>query len=102
MALMRISDRRLTDKVYTDENLLGTWGAIDALPNYANTASPIASSFLGAEGQNVSLAGATGGGAKVDKAIANIGQSHVLTQGDAEWHLQGNGGSGGAAPRLVE
>jgi hypothetical protein len=54
MALMRHSDRRLTDKVYTDENLLGTWGAIDSLPDYAKAASPIASLFLGAEGQSVS------------------------------------------------
>jgi hypothetical protein len=29
------SDRRLTDKIYTDENLLGTWAAFDALPNFA-------------------------------------------------------------------
>ena len=43
MALMRHSDRRLTDKIYTDENLLGTWSAIDALPNYAERASQIAS-----------------------------------------------------------
>jgi integrase len=35
MALMRHSDRRLTDKIYTDENLLGTWAAFDSLPNYA-------------------------------------------------------------------
>jgi len=98
MALMRHSDRRLTDKVYTDENLLGTWGAIDALPSYA-TPSSIASSFLGAEGQSVSMAGATSGGAKVDRTIEKIGQSHVLTQSGTQWHLQGNGGSGGARTR---
>jgi integrase len=36
MSLMRHSDRRLTDKIYTDENLLGTWAAFDTLPNYGN------------------------------------------------------------------
>jgi hypothetical protein len=34
IALMRPGDRRLTDKIYTDENLLGTWSAIDALPMF--------------------------------------------------------------------
>jgi integrase len=99
MALMRHSDRRLTDKVYTDENLLGTWGAIDSLPNYANAASSIASSFLGAEGQSVSLAVANAGEMKVNETPANIGQSHILTQGVAAWHLRESGGSGGARTR---
>jgi hypothetical protein len=35
MSLMRHSGRRLTDKIYADENLLGTWAAFDTLPNYA-------------------------------------------------------------------
>ena len=54
MALMRHSDRRLTDKIYTDENLLGTWSAFDSLPNYGERASQIASQILVAAGQNVS------------------------------------------------
>jgi integrase len=51
MSLMRHSDRRLTDKIYTDENLLGTWTAFDALPNYSERSSQIASQILGARGQ---------------------------------------------------
>lgn len=50
-ALVRHSDRRLTDKIYTDENLLGTWAAFDTLPNYTKRASQI----LVASGQTESL-----------------------------------------------
>ena len=69
MALMRHSDRRLTDKVYTDENLLGTWSAIDSLPSYAAGASRIASQILGATSQIVSLPVATSGGKKWIKPL---------------------------------
>ena len=34
MALMRHSDRRLTDKVYTDENMLATGAAVESLPSF--------------------------------------------------------------------
>ena len=34
MMLMRHSDRRLTDQIYTDENLLGTRSAIEAVPSF--------------------------------------------------------------------
>jgi len=30
---------RLTDEIYTDENLLGTWAAFDSLPNFTERAS---------------------------------------------------------------
>jgi len=99
MSLMRHSDRRLTDKVYTDENLLGTWAAFDALPNYSERASQIASQILGAEGQSESLAVTTSGGVKVVKTIANIGESHVLTPLVTSGHNIENGGSGGARTR---
>jgi len=62
MTLMRHSDRRLTDKIYTDENLLGTWAAFDALPNYAEQASQGASQELVAVSQNGSSAVTTNGG----------------------------------------
>jgi integrase len=55
MSLMRHCDRRLTDKVYTDENLLGTWAAFDTLPNYAERASLIASLVLGAGGSKTDI-----------------------------------------------
>src|SRR5208283_1866516 len=62
MTLMRHSDRRLTDKVYTDENLLGTSSAIEAIPSYANPASQGASQRMVATGQIVSQAVTLSGG----------------------------------------
>lgn len=58
---------------YTDENLLGNWGAIDSLPSYAAGASQIASQILGADGQNVSLAVATGNGVKSQNGVEKKG-----------------------------
>jgi integrase len=99
MALMRHSDRRLTDKIYTDENLLGTWAAFDSLPNYAEQASQIASQILGAKGLTVAKAVATGDGVIVIKAPDNIGESHVLALPGAKGQNTENGGSGGARTR---
>lgn len=48
--IMRHSDRRLTDKIYTDESLLGTAAAIDSLPTHLSEPSQIASQKLGASG----------------------------------------------------
>ncbi|MGH7943155.1 MAG: site-specific integrase, partial [Limisphaerales bacterium] len=79
MALMRHSDRRLTDKIYTDENLLGTWSAFDALPNYTERASQIASQILVANGQNESSAVTVNGGEKSGKSIVAIDESHAVT-----------------------
>lgn len=76
MTLMRHSDRRLTDKIYTDENLLGTWSAFDALPNY--TASQGASQKLVAVSQNGSSAVTTGDGEGNEKAIVNAGERHIV------------------------
>ena len=99
MALMRHSDRRLTDKIYTDENLLGTWSALDALPNYAERASQIASQVLVASGQSESLVVTTSGGNETHKSVANIGGSHILTLTVTTGQNAGNGGSGGARTR---
>ena len=99
MALMRHSDRRLTDKIYTDENLLGTWSAIDALPVFTEQASQGASQKLVAAGQNVSLAVTTSFGPEVVKTLVNIGDCHGLAQLDASGQNAGNGGSGGARTR---
>jgi len=99
MALMRHSDRRLTDKVYTDENLLGTSSAIDALPNYAERASQIASQILVANGPSESSPVATTSEEKAGKPVENIGQSHVLTLPVADSQNVKNGGSGGARTR---
>src|ERR1017187_1140998 len=98
MALMRHSDRRLTDKIYTDENLLGTWAAFDTLPNYAERASQIASQILVANGQSESLPVTPSGGEQGEKRIENKGESHVLTLPVTMGHAMGNGGSGGGRP----
>jgi len=99
MALMRHSDRRLTDKIYTDENLLGTWAAFDSLPHYMEQASQGASQVLGASGQAVALCGTTSGGPEVDKTPVNKGDCRVLTLPVATGQNAGNGGSGGARTR---
>ncbi len=99
MTLMRHSDRRLTDKIYTDENLLGTWSAIDALPCFTEQASQIASQKLVAGGQIVSLPVTTGGGFGIVKPLENKGDCHDLARVDAECQKAGNGGSGGARTR---
>ena len=83
MAVMRHSDRRLTDKIYTDESLLSTWAAFDSLPNYGEQASQIASQSLVAAGQNVALPVTTSGGAEVGRSTVKIGESHVC---DILWH----------------
>jgi integrase len=99
MAVMRHSDGRLTDKIYTDENLLGTWGAFDSLPNYAELASQGASQKVVAAGQNVSLPVTTSSGPEVSKTLVNIGESHVVALPVTTGHSVGNGGSGGARTR---
>jgi integrase len=103
MAVMRHSDRRLTDKIYTDENLLGTWAAFDSLPNYGDQASQIASQIasqkLVAAGQNVSLPVTTGGGPEPAKSLVNIVESHVVALPVTMGQEGENGGSGGARTR---
>ena len=96
---MRHSDRRLTDKIYTDENLLGTWTAFDALPNYSERSSQIASQILGARGQNGSSPVAVNLENESAKTIVSIEQSRVLTRSVAMGHVNENGGSGGARTR---
>jgi len=98
-ALMRHSDRRQTDKIYTDENLIGIWAAFDALPNFAERASQIASQVLGAKGQTESSPVLTNGESKANKSIAAIGDGYVLTLPVAVGHENENGGSGGARTR---
>ena len=97
MTLMRHSDRRLTNKIYTDENLLGTWSAFDALPNY--TASQGASQKLVAVSQNGSSGVTMGDGSKAEKSIVDIGKSHIVALDVTSGHNAGNGGSGGARTR---
>ena len=90
---------RMTDKVYTDENLLGTWGAIDALPSYGSAASQLASQEMVAPGQIVSLPVTTNKRKEIEKPIANIGECHILSLPVAMSQNVENGGSGGARTR---
>ena len=99
MALMRHSDRRLTDKIYTDENLLPTWSAIDALPSYAGAAPQGASQKVVTVSQNGSASGTMGSGSKTEKAVVSIGQSQVVALPDAKSQNVMDGGSGGARTR---
>ena len=99
MALMRHSDRRLTDKIHTDENLLGTWSAFDALPNYTEPASQIASQILVANGQSESLPVTTNGGAESNKTNVIVGENPTLTLPVTGRQKIESGGSGGARTR---
>ena len=56
MELMRHSDRRLTDKAYTDSQLLQTCSSIEALPSYTQPPSQLASQFAVANGLSESAA----------------------------------------------
>jgi hypothetical protein len=99
MSVMRHSDGKLTDKIYTDENLLGIDTAMDVLPTFTETASQGASQELGAGSQNGSSAVTTAGGVKTQKLLVNIGKSHALTLPVATGQKETNGGSGGARTR---
>ena len=99
MTLMRHSDRRLTDRIYTDENLLATAEAFDVLPNYAERASQIASQKLGAEGQNGAFPGTTRNGVESSERSENTQETCGNRPILAYPPLAGNGGSGGARTR---
>ncbi len=86
MMLMRHSDRKLTDKIYTDENLLGTWSAIEALPSFSGGASQGASQKLVAVSQNESSGVTMSGRMKTEKPVVNIDESHHVTHGVTTGH----------------
>jgi len=89
MTLMRHSDRKLTDKIYTDENLLGTSSAIDALPSYTGGASQGASQELVAVSQKESLCVTKNSRVEEEKTIVNIGESHVVSHSVTGGHNEG-------------
>ena len=99
MTLMRHSDRRLTDKVYTDENLLGKSSAIEAIPSYANPASQGASQRMVAYGQTESPAVTLSGGVKTTENPVNTGEIPGLAPYVTNGQNGNNGGSGGARTR---
>jgi len=99
MALMRHSDRRLTDEIYTDENLIGTWSAVDRLPDLTGQASQGASQILVVGGQSESQLGTTGGGVVVSQFPVAQGEMHAGAQPGTSGQEAGNGGSDGARTR---
>jgi len=99
ISVMRHSDGKLMDKIYTDENLLGIDTAIDVLPALTETPSQGASQNLVAGSQNGSSAVTTASGVKTGKVLVNICESHVLTLCVTNGHDYENGGSGGARTR---
>ena len=99
MTLLRHSDRRLLDEIYTDENLLGTWTGFDSLPNYAEPASQGASHISGASGQAVALGGTTSTGPEVAQTLVSQALCHGLALPVTTGQKAGNGGSDGARTR---
>ena len=98
MTLMRHSDRRLTDKIYTDENLLGTAAALDALPRYSQ-GSQGGSQILVQAGLAVSQSVTTEAKENAVQAVESEVVCHGMAQGDMSSPKVGNGGSGGARTR---
>ncbi len=95
MSVMRHSDSKLTDKVYTDENLLGVETAIDVLPTFTETPSQGASQGASQKpvmgGHGVSLAVMLPALPVAGKPIENKGESRDLALagvgclGGGEW-----------------
>ncbi len=90
MAVMRHSDSKLTDKVYTDENLLGVETAIDVLPTFTGTPSQGASQgasqkpVIGWHGATPAVTIPTLN--ELIKPIENKGESHVLAHAGMGCH----------------
>jgi hypothetical protein len=94
-----LSSAWLTDKVYNDKTLLGTWGAFDKLPEYGSALSQGLSQNLGAGGQGVAQGGTTEKLPDPEQPIENKGESHVVALFGTNGHSEENGGSGGARTR---
>jgi integrase len=97
MEMMRHSDRRLTDKVYTDTSKLHTWSAVDKLPSVLQTNEESLSQILSqnsvAGGQSVSLPVIGGDTEDVQIEAVDIGECHgqsfsVTTGQDEKWRAQ--------------
>jgi len=93
MEIMRHSDRRLTDKVYTDVSSLHTWSAIEKLPSVSGALSQGVSQSLVVGGHSVSVPVTEGSSDEVEGLPVNIGESHELAEAviagqDEEWRAQ--------------
>ncbi len=99
MALMRHSDGKLTDTIYTDENLLGTWSAVEALPSYTDSLSQGVSQSLVANGRGASSPVTKCVGVNVGKMPVNTGESHLVSLCGTSGQNRETGGSDGARTR---
>ncbi len=98
-ALMRHSDSKLTERIYTDKRMLATWSAIEKLPSYTAGLSQGVSQTLVANGHGASLAVMESVGAHVERMPVNIGESHAVTLSVTNGHDGESGGSDGARTR---
>jgi integrase len=97
MSLMRHSDGKLTDNIYTDENQLGTWSAVEALPSFG-TLSQGLSQKLVPNGHRMSSAVAACVGANGEEVPVTIGQSHGVALTVTGGHEMGMAGVTGLEP----
>jgi hypothetical protein len=93
MEIMRHSDRRLTDKVYTDISSLHAWSAIEKLPSVTAALSQGVYQELVVGGHSVSLPVTDGATENVEQVSVNIGESHELAEAvtmgqDEKWRAQ--------------
>jgi len=93
MEIMRHSDRRLTDRVYTDTSSLHTWSAIEMLPSVTQALSPGVSQISVVGGPSVTLPVTEPVGTAIGGAPDNVGESHdpshsVTSGQDEKWRAQ--------------
>jgi integrase len=94
MELARHSDMRLTMKTYTDAGQLPLQEVMDTLPSFGGD-SRIDSRNLGLTGQTVSQPVTETRELKIEKYIANKGESHDLTVAVAACHSERQSGVDG-------
>ena len=83
MSLMRHSDRRLTDKIYTDEGLLSTVPGIEALPSVTSGLSQILSQICDTKRLGVTSPVTDSAQGNIEQTIENKGDSRALARSDA-------------------
>src|SRR5215813_12350946 len=85
MALMRHSDRWLTARIYTDENLLGPWSVFDKLSTYSESLTNSLPYFSLKRAKRVIICRNWWRG-QIDTPLENVRESHVLTLPAASGH----------------
>jgi len=95
-ALMRHSDSKLTERIYTDKRMLATWSAMEKLPNLTETLYQGVSQKLVASGHGTAWAGTACGGADMQQTLANTEDSHAVALAVMNGQEAPIGGSDGA------